>query len=367
MAQLMRTKRRRTSTRNVKDCISIQCLVSGLFLSVSLFLLCSCFLNSETMHVSRNGGPAISVGRVVGNSPVDGGSAGRDRRNEPARKMLQQKISSATINNRSKENIVTTEEAVAVFEDFLHELHHRLQGEHEGESNFNIVHSIYHDVAVEKLLPFDEHYLEHMPERRDDDSIFLSIASYRDENCINTITKAYELALKPNNLHVGLVQQNCVKDCRTGVLKNGQVEEAGPDEDCYQIFCDSEIGKPHCDAKRIRVLKVDEAEALGPYTARYFASKLWSGESWFLQIDSHSTFANHWDSASVHMLQKAPSEKPVISHYPPGAEETNFEAEADSPAPRMCEASFEQTECESQIVRLGESKVSVPVEWYNDW
>ena len=49
----------------------------------------------------------------------------------------------------------------------------------------------------------DRDYLQRMPERRDDGSIFLSLASYRDENCLNTIRWAYEKAKNPENLYVG--------------------------------------------------------------------------------------------------------------------------------------------------------------------
>ena len=34
---------------------------------------------------------------------------------------------------------------------------------------------------------------------------------------------------------------------------------------------------------RVRVLYVNESESLGPAMARYFASKLWGGESYFMQ------------------------------------------------------------------------------------
>lgn len=36
-----------------------------------------------------------------------------------------------------------------------------------------------------------------------------------------------------------------------------------------------------------------------------------------MQTDAHMTFAKNWDSISVEMLNKAPSKKPVLSHYPP--------------------------------------------------
>ena len=44
------------------------------------------------------------------------------------------------------------------------------------------------------------------------------------------------------------------------------------------------------------MLHVNETESLGPYTARYFASRLWYGETWFVQLDSHMTFAQDWDA-----------------------------------------------------------------------
>ena len=45
--------------------------------------------------------------------------------------------------------------------------------------------------------------------------------------------------------------------------------------------------------------------------ARYFASKLWYGETWFMQTDAHMTFAQDWDAISIQGLQAAPSKKPV--------------------------------------------------------
>jgi [Skp1-protein]-hydroxyproline N-acetylglucosaminyltransferase len=147
-----------------------------------------------------------------------------------------------------------------------------------------------------------------MPPRRDDGSIFLSLATYRDENCINTIKWAYEKAKNPEKLFVGLVQQNCHKDCMSGILEGGKTEPVPPDDDCYKTFCEGE-GKKYCDRGQVRVLNIDEPESLGPYAARYFASKLWSGEQWFMQTDAHMTFAHGWDATSVEMLKRCPSKK----------------------------------------------------------
>lgn len=42
---------------------------------------------------------------------------------------------------------------------------------------------------------------------RDDYSIFVSVASYRDDNCPKTLTEMYSKAAHPERLFVGLVQQ----------------------------------------------------------------------------------------------------------------------------------------------------------------
>lgn len=45
----------------------------------------------------------------------------------------------------------------------------------------------------------------------------------------------------------------------------------------------------YCD--HLRVLRINESESLGPAMARYFASKLWHGEAFYMQIDAHMFFA----------------------------------------------------------------------------
>jgi len=190
-----------------------------------------------------------------------------------------------------------------------------------------------------------------MPKRKKDGSIFLSAATYRDENCFNTIHQAYEKAKNPEKLFVGLVQQNCHANCRSGVLENLKMEDVPPDDDCEKLFCETPLGKPICENKQIRVLNIDEPESLGPYAARFFASKLWYGEDWFMQTDAHMTFATHWDAISIDMLHKAPSKKPIISHYPP-AHTIDLDANAGRPGARLCGPVFANSDLEAQIVRL---------------
>ena len=95
------------------------------------------------------------------------------------------------------------------------------------------------------------------------------------------------------------------------VRRDGKSVPTDPDPDWHQLFCASGIGKPHCQAGRIRALHIEEPESLGPYMARFFASKLWNGEEWYMQIDSHMTYHQDWDDISIKGLNKAPSKKPV--------------------------------------------------------
>lgn len=191
-----------------------------------------------------------------------------------------------------------------------------------------------------------------MPQRREDGSVFLSVVSFRDEYCLDTLKGAFAKAKNPEKLFVGLVQQNCEDEtCRSGVLEGGKMEDVKPDPDCYVLFCSSEIGKKYCDGGHVRLLRMKEHESLGPYMARYFASKLWAGEEWYMQIDSHMTFLQDWDALSIEMLKKAPSAKPVISHYPP-PHTADLVEKSKVAAPRLCGPIFATSDLESQIIRL---------------
>lgn len=247
------------------------------------------------------------------------------------------------------ENPMSLEEIISYLRNWLRDLHQMFVK--QKHSSHVDIWKAYAELTERTLYKWDREYLRRMPPRRDDGSIFLSIASYRDENCPNTIKWAFEKSKEPEKLFVGLVQQNCEAQCRTGVLVGGSIEDTDPDPDCHALFCASTAGKKHCDAGRVRVLRINETESLGPYAGRYFASKLWYGEQWYMQIDSHMTFAQDWDATSLEMMNAAPSEKPVLSHYPP-PETVNFAKAAEMPAARLCGPVFADSDLEAQIIRL---------------
>lgn len=212
----------------------------------------------------------------------------------------------------------------------------------------------YLDTTKSLTMKWDMENRHRFPKVRDDKSIFVSLGTYRDPYCPMTMKALYSQAEHPERLFVGLLQQNCFeKECRTGVLAGGKVQTAGPDDDCYELFCASPEGKRSnaCNTGQIRLFNVNESESLGPYMARYLGAKFYRGENFYLQIDSHSQFVRHWDTKLIHMMETAEAKKPVISTYPPDSG-MNWK---DTIGFRMCDSEFATSQIEWQIIRLGSS------------
>jgi len=123
------------------------------------------------------------------------------------------------------------------------------------------------------------------------EKIFISIACYRDEEIIETILDGYEKAKNKNNLVFGAF-----------------IQVAEEDLDMSKI--PSKIN--------IRVLRKDYTKARGPAYARAIIyEKLYQGELYYLQIDSHSRFVEGWDEGLIEMLKSLKANS-VISTYPKG-------------------------------------------------
>jgi len=155
------------------------------------------------------------------------------------------------------------------------------------------------------------------------DSIFVSIASYRDPVCNSTLKSLLENAAEPNKVFVGICQQNDNKE----------------DQDCLENYENN---------KNIRIIRIPHYEAKGPTYARYLCSTLCDGEEYFFQIDSHTKFVKNWDKKCKDMINeiknKGLSDKPVLSHYPKEIKDydkydQNSKKHTES-VPRMCKSFF---------------------------
>jgi hypothetical protein len=119
-------------------------------------------------------------------------------------------------------------------------------------------------------------------------TIFISVASYRDTECPNTINSIFKQATHPERIFVGICQQN-----------------NNADPDCF-------------DPKykdNIRITRLTDKDAKGPTYARYLCSKLYNGEDYYMQIDSHTRFIKDYDDILIDMFPST-NEKIVITTYP---------------------------------------------------
>lgn len=122
----------------------------------------------------------------------------------------------------------------------------------------------------------------------EDDLIFISIAAYRDPQLGPTIKDCLGKALHPERLRFGICWQR------------------GEEE--------AELSFDRADP-RFRVLAIDWRESRGACWARAEIMKLWQGEDWFLQVDSHCRFIYGWDTKLIDAMARTGSPKPLLSTY----------------------------------------------------
>ena len=117
--------------------------------------------------------------------------------------------------------------------------------------------------------------------------IFVQIASYRDPELVPTIRDCISKAKHPENLTFGICWQ------RDDV------------ESLHEFTNDS----------RFRVIDVPWNQSKGLCWARSLIQKLWKGEEYTLQLDSHHRFIQNWDVELIEMLKQTGSEKPIVGSY----------------------------------------------------
>lgn len=123
-----------------------------------------------------------------------------------------------------------------------------------------------------------------------DDTIFISIASYRDPELIKTIRDCINKASDPSKLNFGICWQK-------------------EDDDTLEEFE---------DAVNVRIIDKHWKESKGACWARHIIQKnLYHGEDYYLQLDSHHRFDQNWDVQLKNLLRfaKTKSIKPIIGGY----------------------------------------------------
>ena len=136
---------------------------------------------------------------------------------------------------------------------------------------------------------------------RKPETIFVQIASYRDPDLLNTLSDLLENAKSPQNLRFGIA---------------------------WQHHSDDEWDKldDYLDDDRFRILDIPSEDSRGACWARNLLQQLYEGETYTLQIDSHTRFINNWDfelKKEHKRLKKQGIKKPLITSYAPSFEPDN--------------------------------------------
>lgn len=128
----------------------------------------------------------------------------------------------------------------------------------------------------------------------ENDEIFVAIAAYREPELRRTIEHCIAMAERPHRLRFGV----CL-----------QYELDGPPE--VRPECIDDV-----DAE-IRMEAHHWTESKGGCWARDRTQRLYEGEAYTLQIDSHMRMAPAWDRTLIDEMRSLPSDKPLITGHCP--------------------------------------------------
>ncbi len=122
-------------------------------------------------------------------------------------------------------------------------------------------------------------------------SIFISLAAYRDPLLLQTMCEAAKNAAHPEQLVFGVVEQR----------------EAA-----------ERLVIPQGLQKQVRYVGVDPKDSRGVCWARSLAMSLYAGEDWFLQLDSHMLFDEGWDAYLLESIALCyqQSSRPILTGLP---------------------------------------------------
>jgi len=122
------------------------------------------------------------------------------------------------------------------------------------------------------------------------DKIFVQIASYRDPELLPTIKDLISKAKYPKRLTFGICWQHSEED-----------EWDNLDE--------------YKNDPAFTIMDVKWNESLGLCWARHHIQKMYKGEEYTMQIDSHHRFVQDWDEKMIDMLKLTGSKKPILTAY----------------------------------------------------
>jgi hypothetical protein len=136
-------------------------------------------------------------------------------------------------------------------------------------------------------------------------TIFIGLAAFREQRCGRTVFEAFRRAKFPGRVFVGVVDQ----------LAEGVDQFTCLDDYCRLATQNLTAGRPCPFREHVRVDRREARASRGPTLARYHQQQLLRNETFCLQLDSHSLFADGWDVALLGDWLSTRNEFAVLSSY----------------------------------------------------
>ena len=138
-----------------------------------------------------------------------------------------------------------------------------------------------------------------------DESIFVSVASYRDPEIAKTVARAFERAADPDRVFFGIFQQN----------------DEDKDVDAVRglaplIRCPGHAACGRVRNGQIRIHRIAWKDTLGPTVARHLSETLYANETYVISFDSHTNFARGWDVIAIDMFKRINNPRAIVTTYP---------------------------------------------------
>jgi len=184
------------------------------------------------------------------------------------------------------------------------------------------------------------------------ETIYVSVASYRDYQCAQTVESIFSMAKHPERIRVAIVDQmdrskgdlpcfdvsiNCVND---GV-NNHDSRDGKKNPDKTMNKNKSTFSCKHSD--QIEYYEIDAQLSVGPVFARHLAHRMYRGEYFAAQIDAHVDFVKDWDMDIISQWKSAGNDMAILSTYLSDISES-IDANGNSMRhgrPIMCKTDFE--------------------------
>jgi len=137
-------------------------------------------------------------------------------------------------------------------------------------------------------------------------TVYVSVASYRDPECQPTVEDIFLRAEHPERLRVAVVDQRVEGEDDELVPRCGKPLRPCS-EDPEQALCKY--------AHLVDVFEVPAILSIGPVFARHIAHRMYRGEYFAMQVDSHVRFIHHWDSDLISQWESAKNDMAIITTY----------------------------------------------------